>query len=146
MMEYHLIGNGDINRLKEIAETAGVSSQVIFHGAIPHSKVLDFFDDIDVYVQPSKQEGLPRALVEAMSRGCLCVGSRIAGIPELLEPEYLFKKGSVNEIINILRKVTPESLVSQAKRNFDKAKEYDVNVLNNRRTKFISEFRDSFMS
>lgn len=142
--EYHLIGLGADDRLRGIAAEEGVTEIVQFHGSLPHDEVLAFMDDLDIYVQPSKQEGLPRATIEAMSRGCLCMGSRVAGIPELLEPAYLFKKGSVSEIANILRKVTPDSLVSQAKRNFNKAKEYDCDVLNERRRMFIEDFKKSY--
>lgn len=139
-----MIGFGSNERLKAIAETEGVADEVFFHGPLPHDDVLSFMDDIDIYVQPSKQEGLPRATIEAMSRGCLCLGSRVAGIPELLEPQYLFTKGSVSEITDILRNVTQESLLNQAKRNFNKAKEYDRDVLNERRRLFIEEFKKSY--
>lgn len=142
--EYHLIGSGSPDRLRGIAEKEGVDDRVFFHGPLPHSKVLDFMDEMDIYVQPSKQEGLPRSAIEAMSRGCLCVGSRIAGIPELLEPQFLFGKGNVNELAAILKGISYESLVDQAKRNFNKAKEYDCDLLNQRRKQFIEEFKRSF--
>ena len=142
--EYHLIGSGDPERLRGIAEKEGVSDRVFFHGPLPHSKVLDFMDEMDIYVQPSKQEGLPRSAIEAMSRGCLCVGSRIAGIPELLEPQFLFGKGNVNELAAILKGISYDSLVDQARRNFNKAKEYDCDLLNQRRRQFIEEFKRSF--
>lgn len=142
--EYHLIGSGDPERLRGIAEIEGVSDRVFFHGPLPHSKVLDFMDEMDIYVQPSKQEGLPRSAIEAMSRGCLCVGSRIAGIPELLEPQFLFGKGNVKELAAILKGISYDSLVDQARRNFNKAKEYDCDLLNQRRRQFIEEFKRSF--
>lgn len=142
--EYHLIGLGSDARLKGIAEKEGVIDCVFFHGALPHSEVLNFMDDMDIYVQPSKQEGLPRATIEAMSRGCLCIGSRVAGIPELLEDEYLFGKGCVEQIAGILRKIDYKCLVSQAQRNFEVAREYDRDVLNKRRTEFVKEFKKSF--
>jgi len=141
IMEYHLIGKGSNSRLKRIAQQEGVESQVFFHGAIPHSAVLQFLDEIDVYCQPSKQEGLPRALIEAMSRGCYCMGSDVAGIPELLDPFCLFKKGDVNGIATLLIQVSQEKLLNSAKSNFEKAKEYDMDLLNNKRSSFIDLFR-----
>lgn len=143
--EYHLIGLGSDERLRAIAEDEGISDRVFFHGPLPHSEVLAFMDDIDIYIQPSKQEGLPRATIEAMSRGCLCLGSRVAGIPELLEDEYLFKKGDVNSIAANLKTINFEKLESQGKRNFEKAKEYDRDVLNKRRNDFIEEFKKRFL-
>ena len=45
-------------------------------------------DNIDVFIMPSLQEGLPRSMVEAMSRGCNVIGSRVGGIPELLDDNF----------------------------------------------------------
>ena len=142
--EYHLIGLGSDERLRGIAEAEDVSDRVFFHGPLPHSEVLAFMDDIDIYIQPSKQEGLPRATIEAMSRGCLCMGSNIAGIPELLDPEYLFSKGHVSQIARILKRIDSKVLLEQAQRNYNEAKNYDCDLLNERRRKFIEEFRNSF--
>ncbi len=141
--EYHLIGRGSSSRLEEVAKNEGVSDMIFFHGTIPHEQVLDFIDTLDIYVQPSKTEGLPRALVEAMSRGCLCLGSNAGGIPELIEPDYVFKKGCVNEIVNILKNITPESLRVQAVRNFEEAKKYDSDYLKKIRSQFIIQFGET---
>lgn len=139
--EYHLIGGGTGNKLKETASRFDVSDRVFIHGSIPHDQVADFLDSIDIYVQPSKQEGLPRATIEAMSRGCLCMGSNIAGIPELLDDKYLFEKGNVSEIVEVIKNITVKDLMDQASRNFNLAKEYDCDVLNERRRKFLEDFK-----
>lgn len=141
--EYHLLGRGDSSRLEGIAKKEGVSDIVFFHGTIPHEEVLDFYDSIDIYVQPSKQEGLPRALIEAMSRGCFCIGSHTAGIPELIEKEFVFKKGSVKGIVQILESLSGKKLKEQANRNFEEAKEYNVDLLSERRRQFILKFKQT---
>lgn len=143
--EYHLIGGGTGNKLKDIARKLNISEMVFIHGSIPHDQVADFYDSIDIYIQPSKQEGLPRATIEAMSRGCLCMGSNIAGIPELLDDDYLFAKGNVSEIVNILKRITLQDLSEQASRNYNIAKEYDCDVLNERRRKFLEEFKNDYL-
>lgn len=38
----------------------------------------------DVYLQPSLWDGMPNALLEAMSAGCGCIGSDAGGIPEII--------------------------------------------------------------
>ncbi|MBP5507323.1 MAG: glycosyltransferase family 4 protein, partial [Prevotella sp.] len=144
-MEYHMIGLGDSSRLQSIIDSLGVGDRVHILGGLPHDKVTEFYDDIDIYVQPSKQEGLPRSTIEAMSRGCLCLGSAIAGIPELLAPEYLFPKGQVDRIVEILKNIKPEDLITQAKLNFEEAKDYDRDLLNERRRQFILDFKESIM-
>lgn len=141
LMEYHLVGGGDNSFLKETARTCGVETQVIFHGLMPHDLIFSFLDEMDLYVQPSKQEGLPRALIEAMSRGCLSLGSHTAGIPELLPSRYVFRRGNVGDIVDILSRITQTDLYEQAQRNFEEAKLYDSAILNKRRNDFMDEFK-----
>lgn len=138
--EYHLVGGGDNSYLKSIAQRVNVADKVKFLGALPHEEVFEFLDKIDIYIQPSKTEGLPRALIEAMSRGCPSIGSKAGGIPELLDGDMLFKPGTVNEIINILKRFNIEKMIEQADRNFEKAREYDKELLYEKRMKFYMEF------
>lgn len=140
--EYQLVGGGDHSQLSLIAEKYNVSGQVKFLGAMPHNAVLNWLDSIDIYAQPSKTEGLPRALIEAMSRGLLAIGSNAGGIPELLDCNYTFSKSRNNEveIFNLLRKVKKDDLLVQAQRNFNVSKEYDKNSIESRRQLFFREF------
>jgi len=138
--EYHLVGGGDKSYLKSIAEKYNVADKVKFLGTLPHEKIFDYLDNIDIYIQPSKQEGLPRALIEAMSRGCPSLGSKVGGIPELINNDLVFQKGSVHEICELLKRMYQKVMIEEAKRNFEKAKEYDRNLLNIRRVSFFMEF------
>jgi len=140
---YRLIGGGDKTRLLTIAEAHGIGDKIIFEGAIPHEKVFDYLDNIDIYIQPSNQEGLPRALIEAMSRGCPCIGSSTGGIPELLDKEYVFTRGNFEEIVTILANFDVEKMNKQAIRNFEVSKGYAKNVLHARRFDFLHEFAES---
>jgi glycosyltransferase involved in cell wall biosynthesis len=141
--EYRLVGGGDKARLQSIAEKYGVADKVIFEGSIPHERVFDYLDSIDIYVQPSKQEGLPRALIEAMSRGCPCIGSNAGGIPELLDNAYIFRSGNVKELVTILANFDVEKMVKQAKRNFEFSKGYAKEVIETRRNEFFKQFAES---
>ena len=145
-MEYHMIGNGSKDRLQAIVDNLGLNDRVFFHGGLPHDKVAEFYDDMDIYIQPSKQEGLPRATIEAMSRGCLCIGSDIAGIPELLDDAHRFPKGNVNRLVDILSTIKPEDYAEQGKRNYETAKDYDRDVLNERRKNFLLEFKNHYFT
>jgi len=138
--EYHLVGGGDNKYLKSIAVKYNVIDKVKFIGVLPHDEVFNFLDNIDIYIQPSKQEGLPRALVEAMSHGCPSLGSNIGGIPELIKSEYIFSNGSVSEICKLLKKMDKEEMKKEAKIVFEKAKEYSKELLDKKRFKFYKEF------
>lgn len=144
--EYQLVGGGDQTYLKSIAKKFDVIDQVKFLGTISHDEVFGWLDTIDIYVQPSRQEGLPRALIEAMSRGLPAFGAKTGGIPELLEPEYIFSntKKNIDEICSILQSFTKEKMIVQAKRNYEEAKKYDKQLIEERRKQFLIEFKLSF--
>ena len=134
---YYMIGGGDQSFLKSMASKCGIEEYVHFMGALPHVKVTEMLDKMDLYIQPSKQEGLPRALIRALP----AVGTRVAGIPELLEADYLIKKGSVDAIIKVLSsQMTKDKMMQQAKVNFSKASEYKLCIINARRQKFFDSF------
>jgi len=142
--EYRLVGGGTGNRLLQIAKECDVEESVKILGQIPHSKMFDWFDEIDIYAQPSRQEGLPRAVIEAMSRGCVCIGAKTAGIPELIEDKYVFSNSDkeVEEICNILLDLIneKENMESSARRNFEEAKFYQNEITGTRRESFFKEF------
>ena len=114
---------------------------VKFLGTLPHEKIFDYLDNIDIYIQTSKQEGLPRALIEAMSRGCPSLGSKVGGIPELLNSDCVFNKGSVHEICELLKKMDHKVMIEKAKYNFKKAREYDKELLDNQRSEFLNNLK-----
>jgi len=142
--EYQLVGGGDTAYLKSIAKKNNVADQVKFLGSMPHNKVFEWLDEIDIYVQPSRQEGLPRALIEAMSRGLPAFGARTAGIPELLESQYTFSNTAknINEICLILKRFDKRSMAEQAMRNYQESKKYDKDIIEKRRQEFMLEFKE----
>lgn len=139
--EYHLAGGGDNSFLKFVAEKYGVTDKVKFIGSLTHEKIFNYLDDIDIYIQPSNTEGMPRALIEAMSRGCPCIGSSSGGIPELLDKDYIFTRGNFKEMIPILAGLNKNKMFEQAKRNFEFSKRFDQKVLEARRNEFLLSFK-----
>lgn len=143
--EYHLVGGGDQSYLKSIAKKFDVENQVKFLGVVPHERVFDWLDTIDIYVQPSRQEGLPRALIEAMSRGLPAFGAKTAGIPELLNEKFIFSntRRNIKEIIEILNSFDKETLLSQAERNYKEAEQYSEKIIEKRRESFFKKFKQN---
>lgn len=137
---YELVGGGDDKFLKTVAKRFNLQDKVIFKGQLTHDEVLKWLDGLDYYIQPSMQEGLPRALIEAMSRACPAIGSTTGGIPELLDDDYIFKRGSIRDLVNIFRNVLGKNLEKIAIKNFEKSKEYQIAVLNKRREKIYKEY------
>lgn len=140
LFNYKLVGQGDTNYLKEIIEIYEMNDQVEIIGALPFDKVFKFLEEIDIYIQPSKQEGLPRALIEAMSLACPSLGARTAGIPELLSSDCVFDAGNISQICDKLINFTKEKMIKEANNNFDTTKEYELSKLEKRRNDFYDKF------
>lgn len=143
ILDYDLVGAGDSSFLKSLASKLGVDDQVHFLGTKLHSEIWSWLDSIDIYAQPSKQEGLPRSVIEAMNRGCLTIGSNVAGNPELLQEDTIFKPNDVNAICGIIKRLINEN--NHEKRilnNYKKSHEFEISILENRRNLIFKEYRD----
>lgn len=138
---YRVIGQGDPARLRTLARRLGVEDCVDFVGAVRHAEVPTWLDSTDIYIQPSRTEGLPRALIEAMSRGCAGLGSAgVGGIPELLPPDRLFAPSDAVSLSRLIAEFDAEKLRHDAERNFARASDYTSDVLEARRQAFFEEF------
>jgi hypothetical protein len=138
------LGAGDHSRWRARARALGVSDRVEFTGTLPHGPaVFDWMDALDVFLIPSLQEGLPRALVEAMSRGLPAVGARTGGIPELIGPEYIHPRRDPRGMARIVERLTVgrDEVHRCARRNFEAARAFSADVLDPPRRRFLERFR-----
>jgi glycosyltransferase involved in cell wall biosynthesis len=90
-LELVMIGDGrHRGDLERLAERRGIAERVRFTGQLPSGEaVRRELDRAHLFVLPSRQEGMPRALIEAMARGLPCLASPVGGIPELLPQSAL---------------------------------------------------------
>lgn len=137
---YYLAGNGNQKYLKLAAKKLDIEDNVIFMGSLAHDEVFNLIDKIDIYVQPSLQEGLPRALIEAMSRGCFCIGSDVGGIPELISKDFIFVRKKYIQLYKILLNLNKNTIISECKNNFNKSLEFEKNFLSKKRNKIYKDF------
>lgn len=60
-------------------------SSVSFHGWIHDDAELDrFFQQADIFVHPSRSEGIPKVLLKAMAHGLPIVSTTVGGIPDIV--------------------------------------------------------------
>ncbi|MFZ1302010.1 MAG: glycosyltransferase family 4 protein [Candidatus Microsaccharimonas sp.] len=137
-IEYQMVGGGDQKFLMQIAKQNGVEDHVVFLGVMDRHEILNWLDNVDYYAQLSLQEGLPRALIEAMSRGCLCVGSRVGGIPELLRDNFIVPKKNSDGLVTIIdsKKDDLDTILNEAVYNINRSTDFNENVLDEKRNRF----------
>jgi glycosyltransferase involved in cell wall biosynthesis len=79
-----IVGSGPLrDELERLARTRGILETVRFLGA--RTDVSDCLAGMDLYVQPSLNEGMGRALIEAMAAGRPVIASRVGGIPAIVQ-------------------------------------------------------------
>jgi glycosyltransferase involved in cell wall biosynthesis len=74
---------GEIDRLKKMASELGIEKNIIFTGF--REDIYDLMGIFDIFILSSLFEGLPIALLEAMSLGKPVVATAVGGIPEVIK-------------------------------------------------------------
>ena len=141
---FHLvwIGGGlNLEKVRQMADELGLGDNVSFKGTVTERAYIENeMDNSDLFVLASRTEGLPRAMIEAMARGLACIGSRVGGIPELLQDEYLFERENEQELAEMIMNIGADSnkLAAMSAQNVETAKRYTNSRLDKERTGFYS--------
>ncbi len=83
--QLHFVGGGTPQRrghLRSLTERLNLTDRVIFHGSLQHEKVTELLQDADLFVLPSRAEGQPIALLEAMAADRASIVTNVGAIPE----------------------------------------------------------------
>ena len=102
----NLVGTGDDQpRLKTVASELGVGDRVTFWGVLDDAQLAAAYEDCDVFVMPSQNEGFGIVFLEAMLRGKPCIGGAHGGTPEVIEhgkSGFLVEYGDVDALVRYL--------------------------------------------
>lgn len=103
-VELHLVGSGPLmQKCKKLTNQLGIQKKVHFYGQVTGvDEIVKILDNCDFFILPSSNEGMPRAMIEAMSRGLICFGSDVGGVSELLKKEFTFKPGNLDQMILVI--------------------------------------------
>ncbi len=144
-VEVLIAGDGRYaDRMKSLARKLGIEGQTKFLGQLPSGRhISDLLDSIGLFVMPSYAEGLPRVLLEAMARGCPCIGTNVGGIPELLEPDDMVPPGDSAALAQKIMEVAGNGsrMKAMAQGNFAKASQFSPELLTDARRDFCRYVR-----
>ena len=100
------MGEGESRRnIEKYIEEMDLVDQFELMGFVSQDKVAELLYQADCYVQPSLQEGIPVAIMEALATGLPVVATNLAGIPELVEngvTGYLVEPANAGELANAI--------------------------------------------
>ena len=86
----------DSNSLRQLIAEAGLNRKIMSLGI--RNDINDILNISDIYLQPSRTEGLSLSIMEALNYSLPVIGTRVGGIPEIVhegENGYLFEKENV---------------------------------------------------
>ena len=145
--ELHVLGIGteeDRNKWYALAEKYQVKDKLFFDTPLTGiEKVLAWNDSMDLIILPSRSEGLPRCIVESISRACPCIVSDVCGLPELVDKRWIHNPEDAATLSGLMETLlSDKTLLSQAaKQNFEHSFNYTQDVLTKRRNAFLMRFK-----
>ena len=77
----------DVEQIKMRIKEDGTGSQILLSGRLTDEETLKRMRSASIIAMPSLQEGLGLSLQEALFYGCVAVGTRAGGIPELIDDQ-----------------------------------------------------------
>lgn len=110
-----IIGDGPLlNEYKKFVQVNKLAHNVTFEGR--KENVIDYYNRAKIFILPSRFEGFPNALLEALSRACVAISSDCDyGPAEIIDNGkngYLFKVEEADELrANIVRLITNTELI-----------------------------------
>lgn len=81
----YMLGNGEVERFRQMADEMGVSDSVTFTGYVVGKERDDYFRKASIYCMCSYEEGFPMVVLEAWAYGICVVTTPVGGLPDVLE-------------------------------------------------------------
>lgn len=124
------------DKLEHLIDKYSLRNNVSILGELHYTEIPDFYNSIDLYVQPSTSEGSPITLKEAMASSLPILASNAGGIPEIIKHNQtgiLFESGNRQELEKGLIKIIAMD-DSQKKEMGEKARASSIKQFNIKKT------------
>lgn len=107
-IDIDIYGQGSLKeQLQELAK--GLKINVCFKGTVANNRIPDILNQYKYYALVSLGEGMPKTLLEAMACGCICIGTPVEGISEVIEDGvngFLAKETDTENISEAIRRAS----------------------------------------
>jgi phosphatidylinositol alpha-1,6-mannosyltransferase len=142
-----VVGDGQLRAgLEAQAARLGLGARVRFLGALPPGEaVYRFLRTRAAFVQPSRTEGLPRSLLEAMAVGLPALATAVGGVPELLDADELVRVDDAGALAQAIDRLAadPARRRRLAAENRQKVARYAATPAQAEMRRFFEAIRDA---
>jgi glycosyltransferase involved in cell wall biosynthesis len=115
--EWHIAGDGpQMGALQSLAQELGIDDRVVFLGWQSRPQIIESYKNSNVFLFPSRHEGMPNAILEAMASGLPVIATCIAGNEELVidgKTGYLVPSEDIETLQEALKKILNDSALCQ---------------------------------
>ena len=132
------------DRILNYAKDHDIEGQVACIGFLTRTQLTEFLDKSDLFVLPTKAEGLPRVIIEAIAKGLPTITTPASGNPELIPEEYLVDFYDVDGFARRIEKLATnkEAYEKASKENFEHSLQYEGSLLQKKRDEFYLELKN----
>ena len=135
-LQLHLVGDGPLHKiLVETTERLNLSDRIFFEGPVAPSYISEKLASADLFILPSRFEGMPGALLEAIAHGVPAVVTRVSGSEEVIDPSigWTVPAGDSSALADAIQSalvVGKEGLHTMGDRAREKAcQQYDIGII-----------------
>ncbi|WP_371803586.1 glycosyltransferase family 4 protein [Candidatus Lokiarchaeum ossiferum] len=108
-----IVGNGELKtKIQKRIKSSHYKQNLSFLGEIKNEILLEMLRDYDFLIMPSFSEGLPLTILEALSRGIICIVCKVGEIPNIIEDGingFLFNPAEVEQAVVKIMKIMDDS-------------------------------------
>jgi glycosyltransferase involved in cell wall biosynthesis len=140
-IEFLMGGGGTLqSKIGDELRKNNLSQTVKQTGGILHNEIVDYFNELKLFILPSYSEGLPHTVLEAMACGTPVLATPVGGIPDVIkdgETGFIMKDNSpeciAENVMRALEHPNLDEIVKNARKIIEKECIYEVVVENYRK-------------
>jgi len=137
-----IIGDGDEKKnLIDQAKKLKINNKIKFLGSVPHSEIIKYYQQNDLFILPSLNEGMSNTILEAMACGLPIVTTNVGGSKELIKNNgFIVKPRKIEELRQAIKRyLQNKNLVeNQGKESYQMAQAFDWH---NNANKYLSLYK-----
>lgn len=147
-IQLEFVGEGPSPKFANMAKKFNLENNVIFKGKIyGKEKLNEWFNHLDIYIQPSLTEGHCRAIVEAIGNGVPTLASNAGGNSDSVNKEFLFDAKNYKKLARLIEVLYKDENIrkNNVKQNQNKISVYENEKLQSQREEALTYYKNNII-